>query len=1321
PLGVETTHERPEAEGGNLEIQDGTWFALPTALNAYGVGENNRVLLGQFTTDGIFSYKINIQVLDGGVGGDQYFYLWNGNTECMNQPGNHISGAELGLFGSGSSCGDPAACNFDGTLLPEEMDNSTCDFESCAGCTDPEACDYNENVTIDDGSCGTMCPGCTDPEASNYDENAGIDNGSCSYLGCTNPEANNWDSNATEDDGSCIFSGCTDNSACNYNPIASVDDGSCNFDCPGCTDENALNYDPEATVDDGSCLDSPLMVRNEIYYSDDGSVEGYPEGATTYRIYANIAPGYNMSAVYALMGCPDFYIRTTTNFWNSDFATISNSDVNPFLFDLMPNVEYDSYVAIGDPGEAGTLVVSSIPTDPFTQSLTGVGSNLEIEDGAWFGLNNSPNVIPDENGDVLIGQFTTTGELSYRLNIQLLATDQSGPVEFYSGCNEPQNTNLGLIYPLELCNLPGACNYVDTQNEELIDNNTCEYDSCTGCTDPESCHFDSSATIDDGSCDDTCYGCTSVSAINYSETAEEDDGSCLFAGCNYPNANNYDPDADLIGLEFCDFDGCTDNQALNYNMISNGNGTCIYECENEVLLEMEDLFGDGWTNNLYIIIDADGNLIASGDLESAASGDGTSVGAQPLCLPEGDYTIELIAGDFPLEVLWSLDCLGGDMVSGSSPSVTTFTVSEVACVLGCTDPDADNYDENASVEFDCVYMGCTNPIADNYYSIANDDDGSCLFLQDGFVFYDANNNGEFDSQFDYGIANQDLILTPGDIIATTDDNGYYSFGSLTEGDYTITLADHPSYPINTTSGSLSFSNQVGEINDFDFGLSNEEAVYEIDVDFYPWGVGYPCNGLPVLHNISFRNMGNTIIDGYVEVEYDELFAGHSEITPIDNAQGNTIQMEFENLYPGEVFVYNLVLLTPGVDAIGEYLSSTARVYAHENGELVAYGEEEISMLVTCAYDPNDKQAFPQGYEEPHFVLNDTEIEYLVRFQNTGNAAATTVTIRDTLSEFIDLTSFNLKSNSHCVLTTVDPATREVLFTFNNIMLPDSTTDEPGSHGMVSYSIRTQANLPTGTVIENTAHIIFDTNPAIVTNTTWHTIYECAEPVDLQLNDDAICLGETVMESVNFEYIEEYQWSINNEEYSNLNELTWTPESAGMYDLSVTASNPLCSTEYNGVMVVNDVPTAEFTVDGAGLTANTAENYQWFFNGEALEGETSESLMATQNGEYSVQTTNSEGCSSFSDAVYMNVVGVSESNQLNVLAYPNPVQQFLTVKVSTQGTWNIDVLDAAGRVVSQEQFTGAQTQIDCSAIAAGTYTLRVFNEHEIKLLPVAIQR
>jgi len=65
--------------------------------------------------------------------------------------------------------------------------------------------------------------------------------------------------------------------------------------------------------------------------------------------------------------------------------------------------------------------------------------------------------------------------------------------------------------------------------------------------------------------------------------------------------------------------------------------------------------------------------------------------------------------------------------------------------------------------------------------------------------------------------------------------------------------------------------------------------------------------------------------------------------------------------------------------------------------------------------------------------------------------------------------------------------REITWTFTNIMLPDSTTDEPGSHGFVRFTAIPISSVPAGAYIENRASIFFDFNPAVVTNTVINQI------------------------------------------------------------------------------------------------------------------------------------------------------------------------------------------------------------------------------------------
>ena len=144
--------------------------------------------------------------------------------------------------------------------------------------------------------------------------------------------------------------------------------------------------------------------------------------------------------------------------------------------------------------------------------------------------------------------------------------------------------------------------------------------------------------------------------------------------------------------------------------------------------------------------------------------------------------------------------------------------------------------------------------------------------------------------------------------------------------------------------------------------------------------------------------------------------------------------------------------------------------------------------VIASYDPNDKNAFPYGWAEDHIIEDHTDLEYLVRFQNTGTDTAFKVVIVDTLSQFLDPATILPGAASHPY--TFDLGREGVaIFTFDNILLADSTTNEPASHGFVKFRILQKPENEIGTRIENTAYIYFDFNPPVQTNTVFHTIGE----------------------------------------------------------------------------------------------------------------------------------------------------------------------------------------------------------------------------------------
>ena len=143
---------------------------------------------------------------------------------------------------------------------------------------------------------------------------------------------------------------------------------------------------------------------------------------------------------------------------------------------------------------------------------------------------------------------------------------------------------------------------------------------------------------------------------------------------------------------------------------------------------------------------------------------------------------------------------------------------------------------------------------------------------------------------------------------------------------------------------------------------------------------------------------------------------------------------------------------------------------------------------TSAFDPNDKQGFPTGYGNEHFIRPNTDLEYKIRFQNTGTDTAFTVVILDTLSQFLQAASIRPGAASHAY--DFDLLEGNILrFRFDHILLPDSNVNEVASHGFVQFRIAQQPDNPLGTVIPNAAAIYFDFNEPVITNETWHTLGE----------------------------------------------------------------------------------------------------------------------------------------------------------------------------------------------------------------------------------------
>ena len=530
---------------------------------------------------------------------------------------------------------------------------------------------------------------------------------------------------------------------------------------------------------------------------------------TTYRIHVDLINTDDfLSAVNGNEEHPLYLSTGGAGFWNSPFGATTAGGINPFFLGIVPDLAADSWVTIGiDSAPTGTeTAISTIESGDqpwvgaFASGSAIDGQDIELSDqtgGAWYVLNNTPNGLPDENGQVLVMQITTEGAISGTFNLQIFengigSTDIrkfisfEGVGTFYDPADDTGGPVLG-------CTDADACNYVSNATE---DDGTCaDLDECGECGGSGfaegACDCEGNVADECGvcggngpqtgyDCDGVCLndidgdlvcdedeiaGCTDINNPGYDEDATDDDGSCLVAGCTEVESCNYNEDADYLDITLCDFDsclGCTDNAACNY--------------------------------------------------------DGTATLDDASCTyPDAEY----------------LDCFGACLNDADAD-----LVCDELEIAGCTDEESDSYLPEATDEDgSCVYLGCIDAAACNYDMDANADDGSCTFAADN---YDCDGNCINDED-------GDEVCDENEVLGCTDDTACNFNASATDADDSCTY-ESAGYDCNdvclvdTDSDGVCDEFEVAGCDDESACNYNNDATDDDGSCVFP-EEGYDCEGV----------------------------------------------------------------------------------------------------------------------------------------------------------------------------------------------------------------------------------------------------------------------------------------------------------------------------------------------------------------------------------------------------------------------------------------------------------------------------------------------
>jgi uncharacterized repeat protein (TIGR01451 family) len=387
--------------------------------------------------------------------------------------------------------------------------------------------------------------------------------------------------------------------------------------------------------------------------------------------------------------------------------------------------------------------------------------------------------------------------------------------------------------------------------------------------------------------------------------------------------------------------------------------------------------------------------------------------------------------------------------------------------------------------FNLKYICCSNELFGQFQQ---------KVLQYGYSNVNINPYCSFDPFGDYGVISGSIKYS-NDNICDQSDISLKSFNfnisglgtllfhgpekykiALNTGLYKITpIYDKQKFNVTPESVSVNIIKNTTKIQDF--CITPKGTFRQTNITVIP--LSPPARpGFNAFYKIVWENTGNQIESGTLNFKYDERLLDYISATQTaDQVADGIIKWNFSNLLPFEKREITVTLKvnrptdTPAVNA-GDKLYLTAsildNIFTLEN-------------TVVGSYDPNDKTCLQGDRVKPDMV--GKYVDYLIRFENTGNYAAENVVIKDIIdTKTFDVSSLQINDASHEVYTRIEG--NKVEFIFENIQLP---FDDANNDGYVAFKIKTLPTLVLGDSLKNLADIYFDYNFPIRTNEAQTTI------------------------------------------------------------------------------------------------------------------------------------------------------------------------------------------------------------------------------------------
>ncbi|MFY7841072.1 MAG: DUF7619 domain-containing protein [Lacibacter sp.] len=354
----------------------------------------------------------------------------------------------------------------------------------------------------------------------------------------------------------------------------------------------------------------------------------------------------------------------------------------------------------------------------------------------------------------------------------------------------------------------------------------------------------------------------------------------------------------------------------------------------------------------------------------------------------------------------------------------------------------------------------------------------------GTVYYDLNKNNTKDANEPY--ANRHLV---------TSEKSNYSRSSVAQngwvrndvdtGVYKTTVKLINDYYVAVPAEKQTTFTSLFQNDTVHFALQPVAGKRDLSISLLPLTPARP--GFTASYKLIFRNNGtDTITNGAAVLLKDPRTTIVSTVPATTVVRGDSLVWLFAAFKPFDEYTVNIELKTAAPPTLnnGDTLRYVAAIIPSTGigTDLTPLDDTaRLAQVVVGSYDPNDKQENVAGKIPLAKITSGEDIQYLIRFQNTGTDTAFTVQITDTLDAKLNWNSFQMIAASHTYKIKVKDGNK-ITWTFSNINLPDSNRNSLLSNGFISFKIKAKTNLAAGDYFQNKASIYFDYNLPVVTNT-----------------------------------------------------------------------------------------------------------------------------------------------------------------------------------------------------------------------------------------------